>query len=242
MLTARSMLTARCLCAVVILMTVTVGYAQDKEGFSGQVGLGLLATSGNSDNESVNANLDLWWNYELWSHSLNGAAIRADTSGVTTAEAISLAWKSKYAFSDSNYLFGLVNWDRDEFSAYDQQLRETIGYGRRLIDTEQHVLNLEIGAGARQADLRDGSSQNDTIVYLGGDYRWAISETSEFTQTLSVEHSSDNTYIETNSSLSAKVRENLALIISFAVKNNSDVLPGTEKTDTFTTVSLSYAF
>lgn len=226
----------------VLTLIASLSFAQDDEGFSGRAGLGVLATSGNSDNESINANFDLWWNIAPWGHSLKGVAIKSSNSGITTAEANSLAWQSKYNLNETDYLFGLVAWDTDEFSAYDQQLREAVGYGRRFLDTEKHFLSGEIGIGARQSDLRDGTSQNNTIGYLGGDYRWTISESAQFTQHLGIESGSDNTYIESISALSAKVRESLALVIAFTVKNNSDVLPNTEKTDTFTTISLEYGF
>ena len=216
--------------------------AQEEEGFSGDVGLGLLATSGNTDNQSFNANLNLDWLYDPWTHSFSTAAIQADANGETTAESYSAAWQTRYALTERSYVFGLLNWDRDEFSAFEQQTRETLGYGRRVIDAEKHLLNVEVGVGARQADLRDGTSQDDTIAYLGSDYTWTISDTSTFTQTLGIEHGSNNTYIEATSSLSAKIRDNLALTGSFTVKNNSDVLPGLEKTDTFTAISLNYAF
>ena len=226
----------------VFVLFATTAYAQDDEGFSGKAGLGVLATSGNSDSESINANFNMWWNYAPWGHSLRGLMIKSSNSGITTAEANSLAWQSKYNLNEADYLFGLVAWDTDKFSAYDEQLRETVGYGRRFMDTGTHFLSAEIGVGARQSDLRDGTSQNNTIGYLGGDYRWTISESAQFTQHLGIESGSDNTYIESNSALSAKVRENLALTLGFTIKNNSDVLPGTKKTDTFTTISLDYAF
>jgi putative salt-induced outer membrane protein len=225
-----------------LTLAANVGFAQDEEGFSGRVALGYLATSGNTENDSLNTNLGLWWNYEPWSHSLLGRAVRSSTSSVTTAEAYSLAWKSNYAINETDYIFGLVAWDKDEFSAYEQQIREAIGYGRRFIDNERHVLSGQAGIGARQADLRNGVSQDETILHLGGDYRWLISETSEFSQTLWIDSGSDNTYLEATSALSANVRDNLALVISYTIKNNSDVLPGTEKTDTFTAISLEYTF
>lgn len=227
------------------LMTFFVGsqtMAQDEEGFSGHAGLGFLATSGNSESESVNGNFDLWWNYKPWSHSLSGIVIRSSTTGVTTADATGLGWKSRYALNETDYLFGLLAWDKDKFSAYDQQMREAVGYGRHFINSEKHLLSGEIGVGARQSDLRDGTSDDGTIYYLGGDYRWNISETSFFTQSIAVEHGSENTYIESNTAVSAKVRDNLALVLTFTAKNNSDVLPNTEKTDTFTTISLDYTF
>ena len=224
------------------MLVSSVGLAQDEEGFSGRIALGYLATSGNAENESLNANFDLWWNYAPWSHSLTGQIIKASSASVTTAEAYGLTWTSNYSINETDYLFGLVALDKDEFSAYDQQIREAIGYGRRFIDSETHVLSGKAGVGARQADLRDGTSQDEVILYLGGDYQWIISETSEFTQTLAIESGSDNTYLEATSALSANVRERLALVFSFTIKSNSDVLPGTEKTDTFTAISLEYAF
>jgi putative salt-induced outer membrane protein len=201
-----------------------------------------LATSVNSDSESINANFETLCNHAPWSHSLAGTAIKASTSGLTTAEAYSLGWQSKYNLNETDYVFGLISWDKDEFSAYDQQTREAIGYGRHFFDTGVHLLSGEIGVGARQFDLRDGTSDSDTILYLGGKYEWTISETSQFSQLLAIEHGSANTYIEATSALNAKVSADLALVLSFTVKNNSDVLPNTKKTDTFTTISLEYAF
>ena len=205
-------------------------------------GLGFLGTSGNTENESLNTNFDLWWNYEPWSHSLRGLAIRSETSNVTTAEAYSLDWQSRYAINDNDYVFGLLSLDNDEFSAFDSQTREVIGYGRRIMDSERHLWNAQVGAGARQADLRDGTSNDESILFLGTDYLLNISETSAFTQTLSIEHGSDNTYTEATSALNTEIRENLAIVLSYTIKNNSDVAPGLEKTDTFTAISIEYGF
>ena len=216
--------------------------AEEEEGFSGRVGLGYIATSGNSESKSANGNFDLLWNYEPWRHSLSGMAIKSSTSGVTTAEAFGLTAQSKYDFSERSYVFGLLAFNSDEFSTIDKQTRAAVGYGRRVIDTDKHVLNLEIGAGQRWADLRDGTSEDELIYRLGGDYTWNISDTSKFTQTLTVESGSSNTYTEAVSAVNANILDTLALVLSFTVKNNSDVLPGIDKTDTFTAISLEYTF
>ena len=216
--------------------------AQEAEGFSGRAGLGFISTKGNSESESTNANFDFWLNYGKWNHSLSGTAISADTSGTNTAEAYGLGWQSKYNFTDTDYAFGLIAWDKDQFSTFDQQFRQVAGYGRRILDSETHYLAGEIGVGARQSELIDGTDQDEVIGYLGAEYRWTISENSAFSQLLSVESGSDNTYVEATSSLSSNIRESLALVIAFTFKNNSDVLADTENTDTITTVSLEYGF
>lgn len=213
-----------------------------QDGLSGKVAFGYLATSGNTENENLNLNFSGNYDAEQWHHSLNGLAVRASTNDVDTAEAYGLTWKSQYDLNENDYVFGVVAWNRDEFSAYDQQLREVLGYGRRFIDTERHVLNAEVGVGLRQADLRDGTSEDESIVRLATDYRWNISETSRFDQILAIESGSDNTYVESVSSLSADVWQNIALVLSYTIRRNSSVPLGTEKTDTFTAVSLEYSF
>jgi putative salt-induced outer membrane protein len=226
----------------VLILTSAVSIAQDEEGFSGRVGLGYLATSGNTKTDSLNANFDLWWNRDKWSHSLSGLTIQSSTAGITTADSTSVGWKSNYAINETDYVFGRIAMDSDKFGAYDQQVREAVGYGRRFVDTDVHLLSGEAGIGARQADLRSGLSQDEAILYLGANYRWTISESSEFTQSLGIENGSDNRYTEATSALSATILENFALVLSYTIKSNSKVLPGTKKTDTYTAISLEYAF
>jgi hypothetical protein len=44
------------------------------------------------------------------------------------------------------------------------------------------------------------------------------------------------------SAIKARLVGNLALVASYTLKRNSDVLPEIEETDTFTALSLEYAF
>jgi putative salt-induced outer membrane protein len=227
---------------VVAMLAATPAAAQNEEGLSGRVAFGYLATSGNTKTDNMNLSFGGIYNAERWHHGLDGLAVKASSSGVDTAEAYALAWKSKYDLTDENYLFGLVAWNKDKFSGYDQQLREVFGYGRRLIDRERHLLNAEAGVGLRQYELRDGTSDDDSVLRLATDYRWTISETSRFTQTFAIETGSDNTYVEAVSALNASVWQNIALVLSYTIRNNSDVPAGTEKRDTFSAISLEYSF
>lgn len=204
--------------------------------------LGYLATSGNTESSSLNSGFSVAYASGRWLHALEGLAIYSAQDEVTTAEAYALGWKSEYHWTEANYLFGRVDWRKDRFSGYDQQLSETIGYGRRLIDTGTHVLNAEIGAGLRQSDLADGTSEDEAILRAGIDYLWQFSETAQFTQVLAVESGSENTYLESVSALTARLVGSLAMVASYTIRNNSDVPLGLEKTDTFTALSLEYTF
>lgn len=226
----------------IFALLATTSFAQDEEGFSGRAGLGYLSTTGNTETESLNVNFEMGWNYAPWHHRFAGLAVQSSTSGVSTAEAYALNWKSDYDINEESYWYGVAAWNKDEFSPYEQQSRIAGGYGRRIIQTERHELSGEIGAGYRQSDLRDGTSTDKSILRLSGDYVWTISETSRFAQTLAIESGSDNTYTEAVSSLGVDINDDLALVVSYTLRNNSDVLPGTEKTDTFTAVTIEYSF
>lgn len=224
------------------LLLVATGVSAQNEGLSGQVAFGYLAQSGNSDNENMNLNFGGDYVAEYWTHGLDGRAVKASTAGVTTAESYGLRWQSKRELSERDYIFGLAAWDKDEFSGYEKQIREVVGYGRRFLDGERHALNAEGGVGARQADLRDGTSEDESIARLSMDYTLQLSETAKFEQRFSVESGSENTYTESATSLTTEVFGNFSVVLSYTIKRNSDVPVGTQKKDTFTAVSLEYSF
>lgn len=210
--------------------------------WSGNVKFGYLATGGNTENSNLNSSFQLGYAEGKWAHTFEAFAINASESQTTTAEAYELGWKSERNLSEVDFLFGRLNWRKDRFSGYPKQFSQSVGYGRRLIHTGPHTLNVEIGAGARQADRADGVTESDVIARAGLDYKWQFSETAAFTQDFAIESGQKNTYIESISAVRASLIGNLALVASYTIKNNSDVPPGTEKTDTYSAVSLEYLF
>jgi putative salt-induced outer membrane protein len=212
------------------------------QGISGKASLGYLATSGNTDSTSANAAFNLLLEKELWSHEFDATAIAAANTGTTTAERYTAGYEARRDINERSYLVTALDWETDRFSSYDQRLSESVGFGRRIIATERHVLNADISAGARQLDLVDGTEQNEAILRAGADYAWAISETTTFNQDLTIESGSSNTSLVSVSELRARLFGNIALVLSYRVKHNSDVLPGTSEADRFTAVSLEYTF
>jgi putative salt-induced outer membrane protein len=208
----------------------------------GNVKFGYLATSGNTENSNLNTSFQLGYGAGNWVHTFDAFAINASENKVTTAEAYELGWKSERSLTEKDFLFGRLNWRKDRFSGYPKQFSQSVGYGRRLIDKAPHTLNVEIGGGARQAESADGLTENDMILRGGLDYKWQFSETAAFTQDFVIESGQNNTYLESISAIKARLIGDLALVASYTIKNNSDVPPGTEKTDTYSAVSLEYQF
>jgi putative salt-induced outer membrane protein len=216
--------------------------AEEEGPWSGTASLGYLSTSGNTDTTSYNTAFKISYAQNLWTHTFDAAANGASESDMTTAESYQAGWKSSYDFSEHSYMFGTVNWRKDRFSGVDQQLSEAVGYGRRIIETPVHLLSAEIGAGHRNIDFRDNTSDSGAILTLGADYIWTFSETSNFEQNIAVESGSENTFIESISAVRARLLGDLAIVLSYTVRHNTDVPLGSTKTDKLTAISLELAF
>jgi len=237
--------------------------AQTSGPWSGKVALGYLASSGNTDTTALNFNAEVKYVVRKWDNTLLGRGIVKTDNDRSTAEAYKLAYKLKYDLSDRTYLFGLLDYNNDRFSSYDQQTFAVGGVGRRFLATKKHELDGELGFGAGLSDFRDcrpddvltgacaigppqtppfGTSVDEFTTRVSGSYKWQISESASFVQKIDVNIGSSNTYTESLSELRAGIVGDIALLLSYMIKNNSDVAPGTEKTDTYTAISLEYAF
>ena len=226
-----------------LVLAAPLAAAQEQESpWAGTAKLGYLATSGNTDNSNLNAGFTVSYSIDDWKHSFAAVAISSAEGNTTTGEAYEAGWKSERNLSEKSFLFGQLDWRKNRFSGFATQFSQTVGYGRRFIDSEVHKLNGEIGFGARQSELIDGSDENEFIIRAGLDYKWQLSETAAFTQVLTIESGQENTYTESVTAVSSQLVGNLALVASYTIKNNTDVLPLIDKTDTYTAISLEYTF
>lgn len=213
------------------------------EGWSGEAALGVLSTTGNTESRSINGKMNLDYQTGNWKNSLTAAGVNTANAEETTAELYTVGDKLDYSLSEHSYLFVAVDYEKDLFGGIRERTAETAGYGYRLLTGPVHQLDLELGAGARQTEEQGtGIQESEAIGRAGGKYLWTLSPTSSLGQTLKVESGSSNTFTETVSELKLSVVGPIFVGLSFTWRNNSDVPAGTDKTDTFTAVNLSYAF
>ncbi|MCJ7555839.1 MAG: DUF481 domain-containing protein [Gammaproteobacteria bacterium] len=216
--------------------------AEEESPWAGTASLGYLSSTGNTESENLNAGATATYSVNGWVHNGSLLAQGSSTAGVTTGERYQAHYKLDKDLNEKTYMFGRLSYDKDRFSGFDNTMSGTVGLGRRFIESEKHLLKGEAGAGSRRQELDDGSTVQN-VIFLGNlDYRYIISETSEFTQTLLVEMGEDNNYTESVTKLKANIVGSLALALSYTVKNNSKPPVGFEKTDTFTAIGLEYKF
>lgn len=229
---------------VSVLLINNVAFAEEtsKSTWEASAELGYVATSGNTENESLNAKAMVSNDRKNWKHQLIATALSSSDEIGTTAEKYTLHAQSNYKLSGADYLYGLVKYEKDRFGGYEYQVTESIGYGRRVVDHENLSLDLEIGPGARQSKLDNGDTEDETILRGAAKLDWKISKSSTFGEILSVESGEDITITKSVTSLSSQIDGNLSMKVTYTIKHTSEVPEDVDDTDTETAVTLVYNF
>ncbi len=211
--------------------------------FSGTGEFGLVVNRGNSDSEAANARLEMLWKGEIWENEASAVGVYARDSGTTSANRFTLANTLKRNLSDRTYLGGSLRYDRDKFSSYRYQASVAGTYGYRVLTGDVHFLTLEAGPGYQFNEIRStDETENQVILRARASYEWVISESTSLSNKLLIESGSKNTFAENALALTVAVNDRISLGSGVTVRHNTDVEPGTEKTDTLTTLTLAYNF
>ena len=211
--------------------------------WSGKGALGGVLARGNTETETINANIDVQNELDRWTHKFGGSVLHTVNNDITSADRWELRAGSNYKLNDRSYLFGTLRYEDDAFTDFSYQATAAAGYGYHLIATDVTKLDVEAGAGYRQAELRlTGESQDEVIVRGALGYEHKLTGTTLVYDRFLVESGSSNTFMQNQLGMEVKIADTFALGVDYAVRNNSDVLPGTDETDQVFTVNLVYGF
>ena len=229
-----------------LLVTASAG-AVDQAGkpagqWGGEVEFGYVKTSGNTDIENIVLKAKVENERPKWFHELRFSGIRTEDSGNTTAKNYLFQGLSRYKWSPRQYAFGSGRYEKDDFAGYDYRIVGVVGIGRKMLDEKDYQLNLEVGAGGRRTAFIDKPDSSEAVGRLAGDFKWQISETSEFSEELYSELGGDNIVTNSLSELKVKVIGHLAVKMAVRVTHNTDVPPDTDKTDVRSAVTVVYDF
>lgn len=162
--------------------------------WSGKGEFGGVLARGNTETETVSANLDVKNERERWTHKAGASMLRTVNDGIAAANRWELRGETEYSLSERSFLFGSLRYEDDAI------LRGALEFEHKLTGT--------------------------TLVY----------------NRLLVESGSDNTFMQNQLGLEVKMNAALALGLGYAVRHNTDVLPGTKQTDQVLTANLVYGF
>lgn len=235
--------------AMAAAMMASEGWAAASD-WDGEAELGVLITSGNTEETNINGRLGVKHEVVKWRNTLELSSFYSEGEDETTAEEYRAAAATNYKFDEQQYWFLRGSYEDDRFSGYDFEATVTTGYGNRVWqEGERSFLDLSAGAGYRYNKLKEANKdgereEEEPIVRLAGQLDYELSESALFRQILSTEVGTEdgNTISHSETSLQAAINSSLSMKVAFRVKHVSDEPEGSEDTDTETVVSLLYGF
>ena len=128
----------------------------------------------------------------------------------------------------------------DRYNGYHERDVLTAGYGRQFMNGPVHSLRFEFGPGVRYDEYTDGDTETQPLGYASGTYAWQMTDTTKFTQGVSV-YGSDDTTVNSETALNVAINDHFGLKVAYNLSWNSEP-PSTapSHTDRRTTVSLGY--
>ena len=258
------------LAGALLLSLPLLAQAAEDGTWSGSGELGFALSRGNTKSENLNAKLAFKMEDDAWKHNIFLNALRNkgevkinDADGNTidsyqlTANRFELGASSGYKLDERSYIVGAVRYENDDFSPYEYQGIVSLGYGYTAIKNERTELAFEAGPGYRRLDKRpytvfSGVPPVATVLDPSADgqivargliaLKHKLTDNTAFENTLLVEAGSDNKFIQNDAGLAVSMNSKLALKLGYQVRHNTDVSPGTDKTDQLITTNLVFKF
>lgn len=232
--------------------------AQDAEygAWSGSGELSYLMKRGNTRSETFSAKGNAERDGEDWRHiaklEASNIAQRSD-AGIDerTAERYFGSYKLDAKIDDANYIFNILSAEKDRYTGFNYEASYALGYGRRVIESDIQVLDIEAGPGYRfreyeQTPPGGDKTEGDAILRLAVRYSWAMTPTATFTEDLSSEIGEDATVTRATTAVTTKISDAWGLRVSHVLRHTTD--PGftkgvkAKKTDQEITVGVVYNF
>src|SRR5690606_32837905 len=150
--------------------------------WQGSAALSYIIQNGNSESEAVYGKGDIARQWQKWLVSLKGEGGSTRSEDSTTGDKVRTAEKyygelrEERKLDDANYLYHLSTFLNDNFSGYQYQVTDSLGYGRLVFKTDTQQLNVEAGPGYRVRKLEDddpnnpGDKEESGILHLGAKY------------------------------------------------------------------------
>ena len=102
--------------------------------WSGDVEVGAVFTSGNTDQESLKLRFDAKRDGDKWANTFHGDTLNASQDGTETANKFYLFYRLDRKLDEDRSLFMRVAYEEDQFSGFDRQTDFTAGYAQTLLN------------------------------------------------------------------------------------------------------------
>lgn len=115
--------------------------------WKGKVWGSFSLTSGNTDTIAAVLGAEAIWKRDPWLFKAAVDFVYGENNGTTSAERWHAVLRGERKFSDRNYVFGQLTYDRDQPGGIDYRFIPTVGVGHIFFTSAQQELKGEVGGG-----------------------------------------------------------------------------------------------
>lgn len=217
--------------------------AEEKPIWSGSAELGSIWTNGNTKTSSVNGQVDVKREGELWVSRAKFSALGSKDDDNVTKEKYNGLVQLDRNITEKFYVAMVAQQERDRFSGFKYQGTATAGLGYHAIKTKSQILDLELAPGYyRERERESGNINESAIARFALNYDWTIREGVSFIEEFSADIGEENKVYRSETGLKSQINGSLATKITYKVKHVDEAPEDKKKTDTEFGVTLVYSF
>ena len=222
--------------------TAASGEVTEEPSWASELGLSYLATSGNSDSETLGIDFEMTRRPMPWGLEFTVQSNRVEQDGEKTTERYFAGVRGTRSVAERWETFVGLSGEQDEFAGLDLRAVFEVGAVYKALLGPRHKLDLDFALTWTDEDRLAPEVDDSWIgALLGADYELAISDHATFGQTLKYYPNFDNSSdwrLETVSSLTAALNNRLALRLSQEFRYRNEPIGVNDDTDSTTKVSL----
>ena len=206
------------------------------------VGLSYLATSGNSDSQTVGLDVVATRRPMPWGLEFKAQVHREEEDSETTAERYFVGLRGTRTLAERWEAFAGLSAEQDEFAGIDLRGIVEAGATYKALLGPRHHLHLDFGlTWTDEARLPPEADASWLGGLLAAGYELAISDNATFSQDLAYHANFDDTAdwrLDSLTAVTAALNRHLALKLSHEIRYRGEPIGDSDDTDTTTKASL----
>lgn len=210
--------------------------------WKGTAGVAVLATSGNTDTETLGFEVTGERRPDPWGLAVEARFDRAKEDDELTAEHLLAAIRGKRTAGEHWQIFAGMQAEQDEFAGLKQRILLETGGTLKAIEQPKHTLSFDFGVTWTDEDRLSPAPDTDSLgALLGFGDHWQLSETATLDERLVVYlnfDESDDWRLDYRIALTAALTERLAMKVGYELRYRNRPIGMADDTDSSTKVSL----
>ncbi len=225
--------------------------AEDGKKWKDEAQLAYVKTGGNTEVTLLSAkNLLTYQATEKikldWSALARFAETEVDGDTEKSAERYATELRLEYAISERFYTAVYGGWLRDKFTGIDDRYYIGPAVGYKFLIGPKHFLSAEAGVDYTSEDYTDNTSDDYMRGRAFGEYAFAFTDKTRFSQSLEYLHAFDNSSnynVNSETALITALGDKLSLKTSYTIHYDNDPVPkDLDDTDTILAVTIIVNF